>query len=297
MKLKIFLAFTAIYLIWGSTYLAAYFGLGSIPPYLMSALRFTTAGIILLGLSVFKRYPLPTRKNILVNGLGGIMMLVGGSGSVLWAQQYIPSGLAAILVSAVPIWFVILDRKQWPLYFSNKLIILGVLLGFAGIILLFGSNAINATQTKEGYLTTLGILVIIAGTIMWTIGSLYTKYNSPNQDVTVSTSIQLLAAGIFCFCLSPFLDSLTSFSFEQISLNAWLALFYLTIFGSVIGYLSYVFLLSVRPAAQVGTHAYVNPVIAVVLGVIFINENISLIQMIALIVILASVVIINRKTV
>lgn len=296
MKLKIFLAFTAIYLIWGSTYLAAYFGLGSIPPYLMSALRFTAAGMILLGLSFFKGYPLPPRKNILVNALGGIMMLVGGSGSVLWAQQYIPSGLAAILVSALPIWFVILDRKQWPLYFSNRLIILGVLLGFAGIILLFGSNAMDATQTKEGYMKSLGILVIIAGTIMWTIGSLYTKYNSPNQDVTVSASIQLLAAGLFSFCLSPFLDSLTSFSFAEVSLQAWLALFYLIIFGSVIGYLSYVFLLSVRPAAQVGTHAYVNPVIAVVLGIVFINENISLIQMIALVVILASVVLINRKT-
>ncbi len=295
MNLKIFLAFAAIYLVWGSTYLAAYFGLGSIPPYLMSGIRFLSAGLILLAWSVYRKYGFPSRKSIRVNGIGGILMLVGGSGSVLWAQQYVASGLAAILLAALPIWFVLLDKKQWSFYFSRRSIILGVVLGFAGIILLFGTNAGGGTIQASALRKALAIAAIIAGSLSWTIGSLFTKYRSEEPEPTVSAVIQLLSAGMFSLLLSPLLDDLSSFSLAAVSARSWLAVAYLVLFGSVIGYMSYIYLLAVKPAAQVGTHAYVNPVIAVILGVVFIGESISAWQLLALTIILLSVLLINRK--
>lgn len=296
MNPRIFFSFAAIYLIWGSTYLAAYFGLGSIPPYLMGAIRYAVAGLVLLIWCVVAKFPLPDRKTISVNAVGGVLMLVGGSGSVLWAQQYLSSGLAAILVSALPVWFVVLDKKEWPVYFKSRLIITGVLLGFAGIVLLFGANLQSAGSDTSGYQKLLAVGVIIAGTISWTIGSLYVKYNSPPHNVTVGAGIQLLAAGLICFFISPLLDNLDAFSISQVSLPAWLALAYLTVFGSVITYMAYMYLLSVRPAAQVGTHAYVNPVIAVILGVLFANEVIGALQISALVIILVSVLLVNMAS-
>ncbi|MBC6492105.1 EamA family transporter [Flavihumibacter stibioxidans] len=293
MKLKIFFSFAAIYLIWGSTYLAAHFGLGSIPPYLMSALRFSVAGLVLLAWCFGRKYPWPDKKTISVNFLGGVLMLVGGSGSVLWAQQYVPSGLAAILVSALPVWFVLLDKKEWAVYFKSRLVITGVLLGFAGIIILFGSNLDDSGQGSAGFKKLLAIGVIIAGTISWTIGSLYVKYQSAPHNVTAGAGIQLLAGGIASLLLSPLLDNLSGFSFSQVSLSAWMALTYLTVFGSVITYMAYMYLLSERPAAQVGTHAYVNPVIAVILGVLFANEKLVPAQISALVIILVSVLLVN----
>ncbi len=293
MTVKVLLAFAAVYLIWGSTYLAAQFGLATIPPYLMGSMRFAIAGLILLGWSLLKKHPSPGTKVISVNSIGGILMLVGGSGSVLWAQQYLSSGIAAILVASLPVWFVLLDKKQWSFYFGDKRVILGVILGFAGILLLFGTGVRNGVQSESGWMQLIGIGVILLGCISWTIGSLYVKYQAVQADVAISAGIQLLAAGIFSLIPSFLSNELTAFQWSQVSTGGWLALLYLMIPGSVIAFMSYLYLLKVRPAAQAGTYAYVNPVIAVLLGAIFANEKVTVYQIIGLIIILLSVFMIN----
>lgn len=293
MSLKVILAFAAVYLIWGSTYLAAQFGLATIPPYLMGSMRFAIAGLLLLAWSFFSKKPMPGKKAIIVNSVGGILMLVGGSGSVLWAQQYLGSGLAAILVASLPIWFVLLDRKQWPYYFGDKRVIMGVILGFVGILLLFGAGVRNGLQAEKGWIQITGIGVILLGCIAWTIGSLYVKYKAVEVDVASSAGIQLLAAGLFSLLPSFLSGEWNGFEWGQVSAGGWLSLLYLTIPGSVIAFMSYIYLLAVRPAAQAGTYAYVNPVIAVLLGVLFAHEKVNGWQVLGLITILLSVLMIN----
>ncbi len=293
MPVKVILAFAAVYLIWGSTYLAAQFGLETIPPYLIGTLRFVLAGIILLLWSAVNKKPAPSRKAVIVNSIGGVLILVGGSGSVLWAQQYLGSGLAAILVASLPIWFVIIDKKQCSYYFGDKRVIIGVILGFLGIIMLFGSSISNGVQNNSGWMQLMGIGVVLLGCISWTVGSLYVKYKAVEVDVATSAGIQLLAAGIFSLLPSYFSGEWNSFRFSQVSTEGWLSLLYLAIPGSVIAFMSYLYLLAVRPAAQAGTYAYVNPVIAVLLGVIFAHEVVNGWQILGLITILFSVLMIN----
>lgn len=293
MQLKVILAFAAVYLIWGSTYLAAQFGLATIPPYLMGAMRFSIAGLILLSWSLIRQKPMPGRKAILVNSVGGILMLVGGSGSVLWSQQYLGSGLAAILVASLPIWFVLLDKKQWSYYFGDRRVIIGVIFGFIGILLLFGAGVRNGLAAESGWMQVIGIGVILLGCIAWTIGSLYVKYKAVEADISTSAGIQLLAAGLFSLLPSFLTGEWNGFEWIQVSNGGWLALLYLTIPGSVIAFMSYIYLLAVRPAAQAGTYAYVNPVIAVLLGAIFAQETVSGWQVLGLVTILLSVLLIN----
>ena len=293
MRLKVILAFAAVYLIWGSTYLAAQFGLATIPPYLMGALRFSIAGLILLSWSLLRQQPMPGKKAILVNSIGGILMLVGGSGSVLWSQQYLGSGLAAILVASLPIWFVLLDKKQWSYYFGDRRVIIGVIFGFVGILLLFGAGLRNGLAAGSGWMQVIGIGVILLGCIAWTIGSLYVKYKAVEADIATSAGIQLLAAGLFSLLPSFLTGEWNGFEWSQVSNGGWLALLYLTIPGSVIAFMSYIYLLAVRPAAQAGTYAYVNPVIAVLLGAVFAQETVSGWQVLGLVTILLSVLLIN----
>lgn len=256
-------------------------------------MRFSIAGLLLLFWSLIQKYPVPDAKTIRVNSIGGILMLVGGSGSVLWAQQYLSSGLAAILVASLPVWFVLLDRKQWSFYFADKRIIMGVILGFLGIILLFGTGLQKGQQDKTSWMQVIGIAVILIGCMLWAIGSLYVKYQSETTNVTTSAGVQLLAAGLFSLLPSFFSNEWSGFEWAQVSTGGWLALWYLIIPGSVIAFMSYIYLLSVRPAAQAGTYAYINPVIAVLLGVLFANEAVNWIQITGLFTILLSVLLVN----
>ena len=213
---KIILAFSAIYIIWGSTYLAILFVIKDIPPMLMSGLRFLVAGIILFGWCLWKGEKLPGYSSFINNSVCGILMLVGGTGAVAWSEQYLPSGLAAVIVTTVPFWFVLLDKKKWSFYFSNKMIILGLLLGFAGVLLLAGSDTHLSSATIDNSKIALGIVVIIAGGIAWTAGSLFSKYKSTGNSVLVNAAVQLIVAGFFSFVLSIFSGESRNFNFTTV---------------------------------------------------------------------------------
>jgi drug/metabolite transporter (DMT)-like permease len=290
---KIILAFSAVYIIWGSTYLAILWVIREIPPLLMSGIRFMAAGIILFGWCMWKREKLPGYASIVKNSVCGILMLFGGTGAVAWSEQFISSGLAAVIVTTVPFWFILLDKKKWSFYFSNKLIIPGLLFGFAGVLLLAGFDTRLSITHDETGKAVLGIIVIVAGGAAWTAGSLFSKYNAAGNSVFINAAVQLIVAGFFSIVVSICSGEARNFNFSMVQTSGWLALLYLVTAGSLIAYLCYLWLLKVRPAAQVSSYVYVNPVVAVLLGALFAGEKISLLQIVSLALILAGVLLVN----
>ncbi len=288
----VLLAFAAVYIIWGSTYLAILVAIRDIPPFMTSALRFLTAGLLLLGWCMVKKQPMPTARDIGRNALCGPLMLFGGTVSVTWAEQYLPSSMAAMIVTSLPFLFVLLDRKQWGYYFSNKMIIVGLVVGFAGVALLLGLGPQNNTTNGTGNQMT-GILAIIVGEIAWTIGSLYSKYRPASSSLIMNACIQLLATAVFTGLVSVVAGEPHHIVWTQVSASSWLALLYLATMGSIVAYISYLYLLKMRPPALVSTYVYVNPMVALLLGALVASEPITWVQLVALAVILAGVLLVN----
>jgi drug/metabolite transporter (DMT)-like permease len=291
-KLAIIFAFAAVYIVWGSTYLAIWIGLNDIPPFLMSAIRFLVAGAILQCWCSWKGEEFPDSITITKNAVVGVLMLVGGTVSVVWAEQFLSSSLAAIIVTILPFWFVLLDKRHWKFYFSNKGILSGLILGFLGVTLLLGFGNSTSPILKDSNQLA-GIGVILFGGLAWTLGSLYSKYKPANASLLVNGAVQLLSAGIFCLLVSFAAGEWRNFSFVDINASSWWALAYLIIMGSLVTYLSYLYLLKRRSPAQVSTYVYINPVIAVLLGTLFANEPIGLLKIFALFVILGGVMLVN----
>jgi len=291
-KWTIILAFIAIYVVWGSTYLAIRIGLNDLPPFMMSALRFLIAGIILQGWCSWKGEALPDKRSTMRSVICGVLTLSGGIVSVVWAEQYLPSSLAAIIVTLLPFCFILLDKRQWSFYFSNKSILAGLLLGFVGVSILIGWGTTSTLKINHAN-EIQGVLVILCGGIAWTAGSLYSKYKPVKAPLIVNGSIQLIAAGILCLLISWSTGEWKRFSFSNTNLSSWMALLYLVVMGSLVTYLSYLYLLRKMPPAQVSTYVYVNPVIAVLLGAVMANESIGTTKIIALFVILTGVLLVN----
>jgi drug/metabolite transporter (DMT)-like permease len=288
------LAFAAIYLIWGSTFWVALVGLETLPPYLMMSIRLLLAGALLGGLSRLRR-PRPALLTAWPrNAACGILILGLGSSSVVWAEQYLPSSLAAMLVTTVPLWLAVLDRPRWARYRREKGRLLGLGLGVVGVVGLFGGALSAPAALPLGPRYWLAVGVVLAGSLCTATGSLLTRYWPAPAPATRNAAAQLLAAGVFCGLVSAGVGEWTHFSLAQVSHRSGWALAYTVVFGSVVAYLAYLWLLQVRPPAVVGTYAYVNPMVAVLLGGLLAHEPIAGPQLLALAVILVGVALINR---
>ncbi|MEI6947861.1 EamA family transporter [Paraflavisolibacter sp. H34] len=292
-KALVVAAFAALYIIWGSTYLGILYAIESIPPLLMAGARFVTAGVLLLGWLLARGEKLPSPRSFGSVAVGGILMLFAGNGALAWAEQFLPSGLAAIIVASVPLWFILLDRGQWAHNFRNKKVVLGLLIGFVGVMLLFAGKGSSNDLYGPGKMV--AVLVLMVGTIGWAAGSLYSKYVSADCSTAMKAAIQMLAAGLVSLAASGITGEAAHFRLENVTTASIWALLYLIFFGSFVGYMSYIWLLSVRPAAQVGTYAYVNPVVAVFLGWLFAGEPIGYQKVLALAVILGGVLLVNLQ--
>jgi drug/metabolite transporter (DMT)-like permease len=229
--------------------------------------------------------------------ISGLLLLLGGNGILIWAEQYVPSSLAAILLSSGPIWFVVLDKGKWRENFKNKATIAGLIVGTIGVLLLFGERLVSEVGAIGGKGGARMEMVALAGlviaSISWAAGSLYSKYKSVGNSNAVNSGWQMMAAGIGFLLFSGFTGEWRHFDWQAVPAISWVSITYLIIMGSLVGYSAYTWLLQVRPATQVSTHAYVNPVVAVLLGVIFIGERLSIVQLSGLIIILFSVLLIN----
>ena len=288
-------AYLAVCVIWGSTYLAISLAVKTIPPLLMVGIRFTTAGAILLGWCLARGEQLPPLKTFGQSAVTGLLLLFVGNGGVSWAELHVSSGLAAIIVATLALWMVVLDKPHWKESFSSPRVILGLLIGFAGVVFLVtaGGQALNFSVHNKAQLLSLGVLTLAC--ICWAWGSLYSKRNPVPGSTFIKGSLQMLSAGVSLLLVSAIIGDWTHISWSQVSPRSWGGLIYLITFGSLGGYLSYIYVLGVWPAARVGTYAYVNPVVAVFLGWAIASEPLSLGQFAGLAIILSGVMLVNSK--
>lgn len=284
-------AFAAVYIIWGSTYISIHIAIKEIPPLMMAGSRFIIAGFLLFIFSLLRGDKIPDKRSIGSISFSGILMLFFGTGTVAWVEQYIPSGLTAIIVATLPLWLVVLDKRNWHFNFSNKGIIIGLLVGFIGVLTLFSDR--ESFSLKGDGMTLISFFVLLIGTMCWAIGSLYSKYKPVEGTTGMKAAIQMIAAGLLFFVFSPMIGEHHLVARTGVSWYAILAVLYLVFIGSLVGYMAYVWLLSVRSPALVGTYAYVNPVVAVFLGWLIANEKIGGLQIIALVIILSGVLLVT----
>lgn len=290
----VYLAFAIVYIVWGSTYFFIQKALAGFPPFILGTFRFIVAGLLLITWCKFTGKEIFNKQTIKHAAVNGILMLGIGNGIVIWVEQFIPSGLVAIMVASAAIWFVVLDKPKWKENLSSTSTVTGLIVGFIGVILLFGEQLMHILSTDQSTTQIIGMILLILGPIAWAGGSLYSKYKSdPNSSVSVNTAWQMIAAGIAFIPGSLISSEFKHFNWQNIPLDAWLSIIYLIIFGSIAAFSAYVWLLKVRPATQVSTYAYVNPVVAVLLSLSFTSEKITIIQLLGLVVILGSVLLIN----
>lgn len=287
------IAFAIVYLVWGSTYFFIRIAIQHIPALLMASLRFSMAGLLLLTWCAIKGEKLFNRESFKPAFISAFFLLVVGNGAVVWSEKYISSSFAAVIASTSPIWFVLLDSRNWQKNFNSKATVGGLMVGFAGVVLLFSENAAQALSSTGNRLQLISLIILAIGSASWAGGSLYAKYNSKGGSQLVNASWQMLFAGISFVPLSVSSGEWRNFRWQDVSMNSWVALSYLVIFGSLIAFSAYTWLLKVRPATQVSTHAYVNPVVAVLLGTLLAGEKMSAMQVSGLIIVLTSVLLIN----
>lgn len=290
---KVLLAFAAIYIIWGSTYYGIREALTGFPPFLLGGLRFLVAALLMFGWSLAQGVSIHPRGDLRTSLIVGFLLLFVGNGAVVWVERTIASSAVAIVIAVAPLMFVLLDKPQWRINLRSWSVLLGVFFGFAGVLLLF-SEKIAAQWNTSGVSPEFStLLVLLLALTAWPAGSIYSKYNPTSVPATVSTGWQMLMGGACFLLVSAGRGELQDFHWAQVPLRAWLAEAYLIVFGSIIGYSAYVWLLTVRPTAQVSTYAYVNPIVAVVLGVALGNEPFGWREAAGLVIILGGVLMIN----
>ena len=290
-RLLIVLAFAAVYLVWGSTYLAIRFAIETLPPFLMTGTRFSLAGAILFSWALLKGESIRTSRSQWPKALAiGGLLLLGGNGGVTWAEKYIPSGFAALLVASEPLWVVVLNwamshkRPNWKVF-------LGVFIGLVGVALLVGDGLKSGIGSSS--INLVAALVVLLAGFCWAAGSVYASRNPIKASTSMAAGMQMMSGGILLLLLG-----LATGDFPRLNLAAasWVsigAFFYLLVFGSLVGFTAYSWLLRNVAPARAATYAYVNPMVAVFLGWLLANEPVNLRMGIAAVIIIASVVLIT----
>ncbi len=290
-RTPLILAFAAIYLIWGSTYLGIRVAVGSMPPFLMAGARFLLAGGVLLACLKARGAPWPTAPQWRMNAIIGTFLLLGGNGLVVWAELTIPSGITALLIGVGPL-FIVLTEWAWPGGMRPTLITMAaLLLGFAGVTWLAAPWE-NATN---GGLNPAGVVAILAACVFWAIGSIYSRHARHGADPFVASALQMLGGGAALAVAAWLHGDFRQLDVAAIAPRAWLAFAYLVAVGSLVGFSTFVWLMKHSTPARVATYAYVNPVVAVFLGWLILGEPITSRTIVASIIIVAAVAIITTE--
>jgi drug/metabolite transporter (DMT)-like permease len=280
-------ALIAVYLIWGSTYLAIRYAVETTPPFLMAGVRFIISGGFLYLLRRTSGDPVPKPVEWRNAAIIGTFLLVGGNGGVVWAEQFVPSALTALLVATVPLWMVLMDALrpggQRPRFMAAN----GIIIGFGGVILLIGSTA-----NHESPINAYGAAALVLASLFWATGSLYGRYAELPLSPLLGTGMEMLSGGVVLLILACALGEWSGFDHTAVSLRSALALIYLTVIGSG-AFVAYVWLLRVAPTPLVATYAYVNPLVAVLLGYFWAYEPITPRTLFAATLILGSVMLVS----
>lgn len=284
---QLLLGFLCIYFLWGSTYLAIRLGVATIPPFLMGGVRFIIAGSLLFGWSRWRGAARPDREHWKNATIVGTLLLVIGNGAVAWAEQRVDSGVASLLVATVPLWIVLGEMVQGRR--PELLQWIGVAVGLGGVAILVMPSG-NAAAVP---INRTGAAVLICGSLSWTIGSLFSRSARLATPSSLASGMQMLCAGVLMSLVSVVSGEWSRVDLAAISTSSILALGYLIVFGSIIGFSTYMWLLSVARPAAVGTYAYVNPLVAVFLGVMVAGEKLPASATLAMIVIVTSVALVS----
>jgi drug/metabolite transporter (DMT)-like permease len=287
-RARLLLAFAAVYIIWGSTYLAIRFAIETLPPFTMAAIRFLIAGGVLYAWGRLRGDPAPTRREWRGAAVIGGLLLLGGNGGVVWAEQYVASGLAALFVGAEPLWAVLLDWARPGGTRPSGAVIFGLLIGFAGVALLVAPADAGAQGTHL-----LGALALIVATISWAVGSIYSRHAPVPASPLMSTGSKMLAGGALLLVAAGVTGEPLRFDAGAVSARSVLALLYLIVFGAIAGFTAYIYLLKHTTLAKASTYAYVNPVVALFLGWMLAGEPLTARTLVATAVILGGVATIN----
>ena len=270
-RTQIIAAFAALYVVWGSTYLAIRYAVATIPPMLMVGSRFAISGLILFVWTRARGAPRPTGRQWRAAAITGALLLCCGNGSVSWAEQRVPSGLAALIVAVVPLWMVLLDWIRPRGTRPTAVVIAGVLLGLIGLAVLVGPQSLIG----HGFVDFRALVVLMAGSLAWAAGSIYSRHASLPESAALTTGMQMIAGSIALLALGGSLGEFGRLDVPAISTPSWIGWTYLVTFGSLVGFTAYLFLLRAVSAAKASTYAYVNPVVAVLLGWAIAGETVT----------------------
>ena len=287
MRWKIVLAFLAVYLCWGMTYLAMRIAVRDIPPHLMSGARFLVAGLVLYLWTRQRGDPKPTAIQWRSAAMVGAFLLLGGNATVAWAEQQVPSGLAAVLIAVAPIWMVAFEwARGGPR--PGKRVIAGLILGLAGVALLVSPRGDSATQVNP-----IGAVMLVLASASWAWGSVVSKSAPLPKSRFLATSMEMIGGGVLLLLTALAVGQFADFRPTEVSANAVLAWLFLVVFGSLVGFTAFIWLLGVTSIAKVGTYAYVNPIVAVFLGWAILDEPVTGRTLLAALVILLGVALVN----
>lgn len=270
-RLHILLAFATIYLVWGSTYLGIRVAVSAIPPFFMAGMRFTAAGALLYGYLRLRGVSPPTALQWRQQAVGGLFALIGGNALTSWAEQTVPSGLTSLVIGGSPLILVLLERVRPGSPRPTAGLLCGIAVGLAGLFLLLGPGAFpNGARPPWP-----SVGALICATVCWWTGSLYTKHVGPGGNGLMLAAAQMLAGAAGMILIGLALGELGRFHPALVPARAWWALIYLTIAGSIIAFPVYLWLLRHSPPSRVATYAYVNPLIAVILGWALLGEPLT----------------------
>lgn len=293
-KVLIALAFAAVYLFWGSTYIGIHFAIQTMPPFLMSAVRFVLAGLILFAFAYAKTREVPSPKEWGIAAVLGFLLIFAGNAGSTWAVKHIPSGLSALLVATEPIFIVLL---AWFLKFEGRpsgRVVAGLLLGVAGIACLFGIDAMERVAPIQ----ILAMLAVLGAAFCWALGSVISIKLQSSLSPHMASALMLVMGGLMFGLLGTLTGEASTVRLSQVSLESVVALVYLAVFGSVVALTAYVWLLRKCDPHKVATYAFVNPVVAMVLGWALAGETLTLNSAVASALIIAStaVLVLTKKT-
>jgi drug/metabolite transporter (DMT)-like permease len=255
-------AFAMIYIVWGSTFLCVHYAIATIPPLLMAGARFILAGALLYAFVRLRGTPRPDPLHWKSATIAGALLLLGGNAGMNYAQLTVSTGVAALIVAAVPLWMLLIDwlrpRGTRPSFFT----VLGLAMGFCGVGLMVSGRNANGNLAVDPW----GATILLLGTLSWAIGSVYVRHASRPQSILLSIAMQMLAGGVMQLVLGIAIGELGSFSPGKVTAISLAAFFYLSIMGSLVAFTCFAWLMQVCSPTRVSTYAYVNPLIAVVLG-------------------------------
>ena len=286
-KFLAYASWVSVCIVWGSTYLAIRIGVSDLPPMLFAGLRWILSGIILIPFLLWRGYKLPASKEIKHIAIIGIALLGFGNGLIVVGEQWVPSGLTALMITTLPLWVTGIESslpvgEKW-----NKYKFSGLLLGFTGILLILWNDIFNTFGTD--YLP--GILSVLTGVTIWSAGTNYSKYTKLEVHPLMSAAVQMLIAGVAQTILGVVLGEHNIFSFTTESFWAFI---YLVFIGSFLGYVAYIYAIAHLPISFVTTYAYINPIIAVILGWLVLDEAITPVVLIAAVVIFGGVYLVRK---